>query len=256
MHTLDGARLKLRRAEEHIHAFGEESVPYLNSHFCHIDFKGDGDFRRYFLVVDEPPPLRLSAILEDAVHNIRSSLDHLAWQLVLVNGQQPTNRTVFPIFETDAAYQKQKTLIVKGMPPKALTLIDELQPYFGGRTPLNDPLWFLYQLDNADKHRTLNLTQGRLVPAVVSIITQKSRVEPVTVAGGVVHNGAEVASFRLADFRLDEYVKVDGEGTSLITLDDAGPWGQEPVVNLVVKALNYVGGQVFCRFEPFFGPTP
>ena len=65
--------LKLRRAQEHIDAFGEQSVSYLNSNFCRLDFHDDGEFRHVFLVVDQQPPLRLAGILGDAVHEALSS---------------------------------------------------------------------------------------------------------------------------------------------------------------------------------------
>lgn len=44
-----------------------------------------------------PPPLRLGVIVGDLVHNVRSALDHLVWQLVLANAQQPTRATQFPV---------------------------------------------------------------------------------------------------------------------------------------------------------------
>src|SRR5205809_8115032 len=100
----DLAYLKLERAKEHINAFGEESVSYLNSQFCHLDFHDDDEFRNVFLIIDKQPPIHLSTILGDCVHNIRSALDHLSWQLVLVNRQRPTTNTAFPIFLSKEKY--------------------------------------------------------------------------------------------------------------------------------------------------------
>jgi hypothetical protein len=126
-HPLDRARLKLARAEEHINAFGEESVPYLNSNFCHLDFHDDGEFRNAFLVVSEPPPMHLSVILGDCLHNIRASLDYLAWELVIANNSTPSTKTAFPIFDTERKYKKRDARMTAGMPGRAITLMEELQ---------------------------------------------------------------------------------------------------------------------------------
>jgi hypothetical protein len=250
-HPLDGARLKLARAQEHINAFGEESVPYLNSKFCRLDFRDEGDFRNVFLVVTEPPPIRLSAILGDCVHNIRASLDHLAWQLVIANQSTPNSNTAFPIFASKDKYRDSIARITAGMKDTAITRIEELQPYHKGDVR-QSLLWFLYELDNEDKHRALNLTQGRIIPADARITTNQSVVAPAWIASGVLHDGAKVGAFRLADYSPEDYVRMEADATSLITLEDSGPWGKEPIINLAVRALNYVGGEVFPRFESYF----
>jgi hypothetical protein len=256
-HPLDGARLKLMRAEEHLNAFEEESTAYLSSNFCSFAKVEDGEFCHFFLIQNVSPPLRLSAILGDCVHNMRSSLDHLAWQLVLANGQSPTRQTAFPIFKNDEAYQGPRAQrLVKGMRTEAIEIINELQPYYGGHDPLNHPLWFLHELDNADKHRTLNLTQGQMVLTGLRIITRVGDVAPSSLSTSVVRHGGRIGSFRLADYSVDEYVKVEGHGPSLVTLQDNGPWAQDPVVVLAARTLEYIRGQVYPRFEPFFSAMP
>jgi len=98
------------------------------------------------------------AIAGDVVHNLRSALDHLAQQLVLVGLNPATPITdkelrqiEFPIAETLAKYEADKARKVKGMRPEAIEAIDRLKPYKGG----NDALWRIHELDNIDKHRTL-----------------------------------------------------------------------------------------------------
>lgn len=44
----------------------------------------------------EAPPLKWGVLIGDVVHNLRSALDHLAWQLVLRNGGESSWRTQFP----------------------------------------------------------------------------------------------------------------------------------------------------------------
>jgi len=89
----------------------------------------------------------------DVVHNLRSALDHLAYQLVLVGSPNatPTRRIEFPIAETETKYKTEKAGKVQGMRADAIEAIDRLKPYKGG----NDALWRIHELDNIDKHRTL-----------------------------------------------------------------------------------------------------
>jgi hypothetical protein len=97
----------------------------------------------------------------DIIHNLRSSLDHLAKQLVLVGIEKspPTvpltdkqlRQIEFPIAETEAQYEPDKARKVKGMLPEMVEAIDRLKPYKSG----NEALWRIHELDNIDKHRSL-----------------------------------------------------------------------------------------------------
>jgi hypothetical protein len=42
-------------------------------------------------------PLEVSIATGDAIHNLHSALDHLAWALVESNGGTPTDQTEFPL---------------------------------------------------------------------------------------------------------------------------------------------------------------
>jgi hypothetical protein len=44
-------------------------------------------------IPDAPPVHKWGLVVGDVLHNLRSALDHLAWQLVLANGKSPTSRT-------------------------------------------------------------------------------------------------------------------------------------------------------------------
>jgi hypothetical protein len=97
----------------------------------------------------------LPAIIGDAVHNLRSALDHLAYHLVMVGTDKGGIRTErweniqFPITHSADSYKSKRTAgKVEGMERKAIAAIDKLRPYKGG----NEPLWLLHKLDNTNKH--------------------------------------------------------------------------------------------------------
>ena len=112
-----------------------------------------------------------SPIIGDIVHNWRSALDHLAYQLVIKNGKTPCIRTQFPIFFKSpfdtSLYSKAKDAKkaleswnrqVNGMHPNDVEVIKRLQPYNGGHGADSHPLFTLSQLSNWDKHREYQLT--------------------------------------------------------------------------------------------------
>ena len=90
----------------------------------------------------------------DIIQNLRSSLDHLAYGLVIASGGKPTTSTMFPISEHVPATPEEEASFgrkVKGMRKEAVDLIRSIKPYKGG----NDALWRLHRLNNIDKHRLL-----------------------------------------------------------------------------------------------------
>lgn len=92
--------------------------------------------------------------LGDFVYNLRSGLDQLAWQLCLAGGGDPGRDTMFPIHENDEPKSEATFLRrVKDMPPDAIAILRELQPYKCGADYRKHPLWQLNALSNIDKHR-------------------------------------------------------------------------------------------------------
>jgi len=105
-------------------------------------------------------PFDSLAAAGDVIQNLRSALDHLAYQLFTVGspGQVPNRRLCFPISDSAKRYEAEKALKVEGMREDAKKFIDSLKPYQGG----NEPLWTLHEFNNIDKHKFL-LSQGPVV---------------------------------------------------------------------------------------------
>ena len=110
--------------------------------------------RVYYMTKADDVPLEFSAILGDALHNLRSTLDHLAYHLVLIGGgsEKQLRSSQFPVYETRDKYQANRDFRTEGMRPDAKKAIDEIQPYTGG---VGEYLWHLTILNNIDKHRFL-----------------------------------------------------------------------------------------------------
>ena|ERR1700686_4544840 len=113
------------------------------------------------------PPDEIGLITGDVVHNLRSALDHLAYQLVFVGtaGNGPFKNAYFPISDTAAKYETSKIGKVKGMTQDAKEAIDSIQPY---RRGVGHLLWVLHELDIADKHHALIVSDLRVKEATLS----------------------------------------------------------------------------------------
>jgi hypothetical protein len=89
----------------------------------------------------------------DAVHNLRSTLDHLARALVEATGGTVDERnTSFPICNFAKDYKSRARASVKGLGSPCLKILDSIEPYKNGSS---HQLWQLNELDVIDKHRML-----------------------------------------------------------------------------------------------------
>src|SRR4051812_15728053 len=96
-------RAKLDRAGELVTLIHSELAAYYASEpFTHRTERHD-DPPRIELWVEpvEPPPLRLGVLMGEFIHNLRSALDHLVWQLALTTTDSPSDRLQFSIYTTE-----------------------------------------------------------------------------------------------------------------------------------------------------------
>lgn len=157
MADLKDPRGKVERAEEHLKALDRDILAFQRDNPCRVRHYEDLDKALYIVRSYLPiVPQRFGLIAGDAIHNLRSALDHLVWQLALTKPERPFDRTEFPIVAKDTpenrAYFKRVT---QSVPDEALPIIKELQPYQRGARYKDDPLWQLDKLWNIDKHRVI-----------------------------------------------------------------------------------------------------
>jgi hypothetical protein len=172
--SLESPRLKLGRADEHLNVLDEELGVFFKSYAYRklLEHALDGPW--HVVRVNPPakpllPPPRLSLICGDAIQNLRASLDHLVWQLVLLEGNRPGGWTKFPmtthINDFNSSVRAPKDPKKRPSPLQGITvdgeawaLIEKAQPYNGGelsKNPTHHELVILARLSNTDKHRTL-----------------------------------------------------------------------------------------------------
>jgi hypothetical protein len=162
-------RLKIERASKHIADLTAVCKSFIDSTPYTIGRETDQATGYYHFKVTnvQAPPPEVGLIAGDAIHNLRSALDHLAWHLVLANGNTPSRQTCFPIFDSAAKYQAMDARKVRGMSQGAIDAIDAAKPYQGG----NEALHTLHLLDIADKHHSLLVTLVAVGEATIEVNT-------------------------------------------------------------------------------------
>lgn len=116
---------------------------------------------KYICTVDHIPSTwqtRVSVIAGEVVHDLRSALDHLAWQLVLDHSgklsDKDARKVQFPIREKQKDWFSDYT--VSMIKPANASLLEPRQPFSNQSAIGSHPLTILQDFSNQDKHRILN----------------------------------------------------------------------------------------------------
>jgi hypothetical protein len=156
-------RVKIERAKKHLIDLEKGIIPYRGKRQSVGIRKTNpqtGQIASGGLIRLPVIPFDSLAAAGDVIQNLRSALDHLAYQLFTVGspGQVPGRLLCFPICKSPEAYEEEKGRKVEGMREDAKKFIDDLKPYHGG----DETLWTLHEFNNIDKHKFL-LSHGPVV---------------------------------------------------------------------------------------------
>ena len=148
-------RRKIKRAKHHIEEFNGRIDQFFRGGPAPYPVVREDDPKTGDLIFKlgkcAAIPEDFPTIIGDILQNLRTALDHLAWQLVLAHNCVPTGQTAFPIAENFEKFEAMLKRKVEGMSQGAVDKIRALKPYGGG----NEDLWGLHELNNTDKHRLL-----------------------------------------------------------------------------------------------------
>ncbi len=168
---LSGVDAKIGWAKCHLAALKESVEDTLQTHPYRFVGQMDAKTGEYVLSAHDLPAMdpTWSLRVGDVVHNLRSALDHLAWQLVILDGAKPDEKTLFPVrksavSKTGQSAPTQLRPAVRNR--EILDALESVQPYLGpDGQPANyaeNPLWRLHRLDIIDKHRLLLVVRAAL----------------------------------------------------------------------------------------------
>jgi hypothetical protein len=258
---LDGVREKLLRAGELLFAIEREEAEYVVTQTFgirrqfeeHIPEKSGRSGLTWRASLIPPPPLRIAGLCGDFVHNLRSSLDHLAWALVLENGGTPREdhpATQFLVYEDRLTRdgQVRPMKIEGGISTQAEYLLETVQPFQRLDDPTLHPLWILTHLWNIDKHRTLNVVGVNLGKVTIAFPREQrtgyARATPFEDGALIFWVLTENPAYNPEPQETVEYAP------SLAFRDVAGAPGNEPVPlgDLLRELRDYVRYEVVQPF--------
>jgi hypothetical protein len=168
--SLHSPRRKIERANEHLSVLQNEVRDWVSSQQYRVsedsNTKPDEQTLTRRLVNPPVPPSGWGLVIGDFASNIRSALDHVAWQLALLNTQRPDKFTAFPIIKDlrDTRSAQRFDTAVQSMKQGHRDLVRGHQPSERAINPHTDLLWVLSELRNADTHRLIHTTVAQVPP--------------------------------------------------------------------------------------------
>src|SRR5712691_3359279 len=130
--TSPGSELKFQRAEYHREAVRGLLKSYLNPPPYSI--RRDDDPRRglsFWITLERKPPDEIALTAGDCIHNLRSALDHIIYELSCHTAGQHVPDTAFPILVSSRNWKSISGQQLRSVPGPALKRIEELQPFQG-----------------------------------------------------------------------------------------------------------------------------
>lgn len=170
-----GLKLKLSRARKHLRHLRRviERFEASNPYMLHRRVDANGRYYLYSIQLAEAPHL-VELLADEAIHHLRTVLDHLVSATVESVGKKVTSHHGFPIRRKEPKTPQEIAdyrAMLKHLPSEARALIYSLQPFHRGSDAKSHPLAILARLDNSFKHAGLHLLTHQVrSPAVPGII--------------------------------------------------------------------------------------
>lgn len=268
-HPLAGCEQKLRRAQVHAQELHDELRGLGSGEFRAATFRTEkkpGAKNVFCTVVEtvEEPSLHIATIIGDVVHNLRSPLDHLVFELAFLGlrGRRIPEKTAFPGSRDRANWNSryvQETML-DGVLKQHRAMLYQLQPCYRrkdrptearlrrrGRRAASD----LQYLWNEDKHRLLqavSVTPVEVIPKLAfrSCAPRGALIIHPGFLGRPLKEGTEVVTVPFRPTGPNPKVDVHIEISCEVSLRSGLP---------VRYALGHIGDwveHVIQRFEPIF----
>ncbi len=254
--TDPGSLLKFRRAEQHLAEAQTHVRKFLARNPYEIAREEEGEPNRtsFWVTLHEEVPADVSLAAGDAIHNLRSALDHIVYEISSKREANPRN-TSFPCLAKESDWDQRREdgslqpycglNRIRLLPDEAQTIVYNLQPWpreqpfmpdlFG---PNRERLRELHLLDIADKHKNLNVA----VLEIDVVGVGHNETDPDFEFEYVLRKGPLQPDTRTLVLRLFNPSKVQVEflPTLDIVFSEGSAWN-EPVVGKLLEIYRNVG---------------
>jgi hypothetical protein len=258
----DLVNLRFTQAIKHGHALAAEVRAFMKRKPYTLLTECNADRSEYALRfrVREEPSEHLGIILSDAVHQLRATLDNIAFILAGRPKGRYARQVQFPIIHPGRnggrkAFERWAESRLKGVKGPPLTIIEGVQPYHGlRRNPLPEPgkwppypLSVLEHLSNLDKHRSPHL--AFVAPSRYRIAASADPIRR-EFTGGKIEDNAVVARYWFSEPNVD----VQQPGVQLILAVELPAYrkkGPLPILEYVQGMLGVIGQDIIVPLRPY-----
>lgn len=159
--------MKMRRAKYHFDEFNTRLDEFLGGKDSHtvIGYEDLEHSWYVYRIEGKPAPEVIAMVLGDWLCCLRSALDQLAWQLMVIGpkrgklSEREEKMLYFPVIHIP---KKWPPVTLPMFAEEAHPIIDRLQPYKRGTAYKGHPLWQLNELCRLDKHRMIPVNSAAL----------------------------------------------------------------------------------------------
>lgn len=202
--------LRLGRADEHRVALQESVKGFLGDNPYGVTTQFLSDERAVSIYVDrmsvpehERQLRKWGIAVGDIAHNLRSSLDNLAWLATEASGMPPPERpgdpyrdVSFPLVREEGRWMAARERCLWGVPDKMIPVFYGSQPFVTGpNEPEREPLAVLHALWNFDKHRAAPVLETDLKLSGAERVPEELGVEQLSMRREPFQDGVEMARF-------------------------------------------------------------
>jgi hypothetical protein len=253
--------LKLMRAMEHLGELYAATQIFSESSAYALRIKPDPDTGEQVLEIKlaSQPPVNIGTLASDCVHNLRQSLDHLAYRLAIkISGSDPppNEQTAgFPIHNSNNGFRSNLAAKIgdsEKIPRPILKALTDLQPYNSWE---GKQLAVLRDLDDRAKHRELPVCVGVVFPGDVGVEGEDVVLKSIR-TGPLEVGEAEIARFEVTKPEVE--MEIRGRLKIDVVFGNDSPAGGESVVKylqatralLIEKVMKVLMPEHFQVFEP------
>jgi hypothetical protein len=200
---LSSVRAKLARSQEHAQALKNEVRAWMDRRPYSVVQKANADSSRYSIVIriNEPALFqRWSLIFADALNSLRNALDHLVYAIACheaaPNLPAKEGKLRFPITNSRTNFDGELSRGSLGnISDPVRTAIELAQPYNRPHEKVPPLLGILRNLNNADKHKLVQLVYGTINTGDVGFVGNQiptGSVWKVIPNPGEIEDGTEI----------------------------------------------------------------
>lgn len=246
----ESAFLKVKRANHHVSDLRSSFNAHIQRHtyILRPELNPNGVLETY-VEFSEGLPSDIPVITGDAVHNLRSALDHATWELIGLDGGKQNSNTSFPSSMRVTNQIEYEALCKRIETPRSDTkeFFMSFAAYPGGR---GDVFHRLHELNRIDKHRGLTLVARSTSIDDLKVTYKSGNV--VRLCYNQFHEGTDNSTGLILSKgeRILIEADKDTQATIEIFLCDVPLFKGCPLIDSLVLASNEVRG-ILGQFRDF-----